>query len=94
MRSNARTIGFCLNVAMRKTATGLVIALLLAAPASAYGGRWLVVENSDTQTCYRLIQMPDGGNWVRLGIFNTFREAGMWTWEHRTSLCRHSPVFG
>lgn len=66
--------------------------LMLAGPAAAYDGQWLVVENLDTQTCYRMTQMPDGKNWQQLGVFNTFRQAGMWTWEHR-DICRHSPVF-
>jgi len=85
--------GFCLNVAMRKLATGWVIALLLAAPARAHDGRWLVVENLDTATCYRVTAMPAGRNWRRLGIFDSFRDAGRWTWEHRTGVCRRSPVF-
>lgn len=70
----------------------LMLMLMLAGPAAAYDGQWLVVENCDTQTCYRMTQMPDGKNWQRLGVFNTFRQAGMWTWEHR-DICRHSPVF-
>jgi len=93
MRIGAVRYGFCLNVAMRKMVTGLVIALLLTAPAGAYNGRWLVVEDLNTATCYRLTQMPDGNNWRSLGIFNTFRQAGRWTWAHRGGVCRHSPVF-
>jgi hypothetical protein len=71
----------------------LVVALVLTAGAArAYGGQWLVVEDLDTQTCYRVTQMPSGDNWLRLGAFNTFRQAGMWTWEHRAT-CRRSPIF-
>jgi hypothetical protein len=79
---------------MRKTTAWFVIttALMLAGPAAAYAGKWLVVEDVQTQTCYRMTQMPDGDNWRQLGIFNTFRQAGMWTWEHR-DICLHSPVF-
>ena len=76
---------------MRKIA--LMMALLLATPANAYAGRWLVVVDRDTATCYRVTAMPQGGQWRRLGIFNTFRQAGMWTWEHRGGICRFSPVF-
>lgn len=72
----------------------LLLALPAQAPAQAYGGRWLVVLNTDTATCYRMTAMPEGKNWQRLGIFNTFREAGMFTWEHRDGVCRNSPVFG
>ena len=79
---------------MRKIASALLITAALAAPATAYSGRWLVVMDRDTGTCYRLTQMPDGKNWVQLGIFNTFRAAGQWTWEHRGEICRSSPVFG
>jgi hypothetical protein len=61
--------------------------------ARADGGSWLVVEDSDTQTCYRMTALPDGKNWVKLAELNTFREAGMWTWEHR-DICKSSPVFG
>jgi hypothetical protein len=79
---------------MSKLASWCVIAtaLMLAGPAGAYAGKWLVVEDLNTQTCYRMTEMPDGGNWRQLGIFNTFRQAGMWTWEHR-DICLHSPVF-
>ena len=80
---------------MRRKGSAAVIAamLLMALPAHAYSGRWLVVENLDTATCYRMTAMPDGPNWRRLGIFNTFRQAGRWTWEHRGGVCRYSPVF-
>ena len=80
---------------MRKMSSATVIAaaLLTALPAHAYGGRWLVVENLDTATCYRMTATPGGPNWRRLGIFNTFRQAGQWTWEHRGGACRYSPVF-
>lgn len=81
---------------MRKMTSGLAIAtaLLAALPAQAYSGRWPVVVNLDTATCYRITAMPDGPNWRQLGIFNTFRQAGRWTWEHRGGVCRYSPVFG
>jgi hypothetical protein len=80
---------------MRRKGSGLVIAaaLLTALPAHAYSGRWLVVENVDTGTCYRMTAIPGGTNWRKLGIFNTFRQAGRWTWEHRGGVCRNSPVF-
>jgi hypothetical protein len=96
MRERARTAAFCLNVGMSKMGASLVIVLLaLAAPAGAAdSASWLVVENLDTQTCYRMTDMPAGANWRRLGQFNTFREAGTWIWEHRGSLCPKSPVFG
>lgn len=66
---------------------------ILATRADAYDGAWLVVENLDTQTCYRMTALPDGKEWAKLGLFNTFREAGMWAWEHR-DICKSSPVFG
>lgn len=80
---------------MRKIRPGqmMIAVLLLTLPAQAYGGRWLVVVNTDTGTCYRMTEMPAGKNWQRLGIFNTFREAGAFTWEHRGGMCRNSPVF-
>ncbi|HVW72524.1 MAG TPA: hypothetical protein VHC39_02705 [Rhizomicrobium sp.] len=71
----------------------IVAALLLALPAKAYSGRWLVVVNRDTGACYRVTEMPAGKNWQRLGMFNTFRAAGLFTWEHRGGVCRDSPVF-
>jgi hypothetical protein len=73
----------------------LLLAALLALSAGgarAYGGSWLVVEDSDSQTCYRMTALPDGKNWVELAELNTFRQAGMWTWEHR-DICKSSPVF-
>jgi hypothetical protein len=87
---------FCLNVGMSKMAASLVIVpLALAAPASAAGAAsWLVVENLDTQTCYRMTDMPSGANWRRLAQLNTFRAAGTWIWEHRGSQCPKSPIFG
>jgi hypothetical protein len=90
-----RVTTFCLNGIMGKCRAGLVIALALtlAAPALAYSGRWLVVEDLQTQTCYRMTQLPDGKNWQQLGEFNTFRQAGMWIWEHRGGVCQLSPVF-
>ena len=96
MRKDALARAFCLNVAMRKIATWLVAGVVLTATgsASAYSGSWLVVENLDTQTCYRMTDLPDGKNWQRLGEFNTFRQAGMWIWEHRSGVCQKSPVFG
>jgi hypothetical protein len=94
MNAGATCFGFCLNVVMRKMTTGLAITLLLTVQAGAYDGRWLVVEDIATGTCYRLTQKPGGDNWRRLGSFNTFRQAGQWTWAHRDGVCRHSPVFG
>lgn len=98
MRGRASVPGFCLNVGMSKMPIWMVLAAALIgagsaiAPAIAYEGRWLVVENLETRTCYRMTGLPDGKSWRRLGVFNTFREAGMWTWEHR-GICRSSPVF-
>jgi len=96
MRNDAGPPGMWLTVNMRRIGSifALMIALSITAPAHAYSGRWLVVENRDTGVCYRLTQMPDGPNWVQLGIFNTFRDAGRWTWEHRGAPCRASPVYG
>ena len=79
---------------MRKIASSVVIIAALAGPAAAYSGHWLVVEAVDSQTCYRMTELPDGTNWRQLGEFNTFRQAGQWIWEHRTGLCQNSPVFG
>jgi hypothetical protein len=95
VESGARGPRICLNVGMRRKGSGLVIAaaLLMVLPAHAYSGRWLVVENVDTGTCYRMTAMPGGANWRRLAVFNTFRQAGRWTWEHRGGVCRNSPVF-
>jgi hypothetical protein len=74
-----------------------VLLVLQATGAEAYDGRWLVVENLDTQTCYRVMALPgalpEGKNWQRLGVFNTFREAAMWTWGHRGGVCKFSPLF-
>ena len=80
---------------MRNIWPGMVMiaALLLAPPAKAYSGSWLVVLNTDTGTCYRMTAAPAGKNWRQLGVFNTFREAGTFTWEHRGGVCRSSPVF-
>ena len=79
---------------MRKIATGLLVGVALtAASANAYSGHWLVVEALDTQTCYRMTELPGGTNWRQLGEFNTFRQAGMWIWEHRSGVCQKSPVF-
>jgi hypothetical protein len=96
MRKSAIARVLCLNVSMRKIRSIVMIAAILvpAIPAVAYNGKWLVVEDTNTQTCYRMTQMPAGQNWVKLGEFNTFRQAGMWTWEHRSTICPHSPVFG
>jgi hypothetical protein len=52
-----------------------------------------VAENLDTQTCYRVMALPEGKNWLRLGVFNTFREAAMWTSEHRGGVCKYRPLF-
>ena len=87
------------NVAMRKIASSLVIFAALAGltitdRALAYDGHWLVVQAVDSQTCYRMTDLPDGNNWRQLGEFNTFRQAGQWIWEHRTGPCQNSPVFG
>lgn len=81
---------------MSKIPSWLVIAAALTAavPAVAYDGRWLVVEDLTTQSCYRMTELPDGKNWRQLGDFNTFRQAGMWIWEHRGGVCQSSPVFG
>jgi len=80
---------------MHKIAALIVVGQVLTAGgvASAYGGRWLVVEDLTDQTCYRMTELPDGKNWRQLGDFNTFRQAGMWIWEHRGGLCHSSPVF-
>ena len=61
--------------------------------AYAYSGRWYVSEDLASHTCYRLTSPKDGENWRMLGVFNSFREAGTWTWEHR-DVCERSPVFG
>lgn len=80
---------------MGRIRSWLVVAsvLTLAGPAVAYSGSWLVVEDRDTQTCYRMTDLPDGKSWQQLGVFNTFRQAGMWIWEHRGGVCQSSPVF-
>ena len=80
---------------MGKIAILILVAAALTASgtANAYSGRWLVVEDVSTQTCYRMTEMPEGANWRLLGGFNTFRQAGMWIWEHRNGVCQSSPVF-
>jgi hypothetical protein len=93
MKRSAFLPAFCLDVAMRKMALSLVIVAALVGPAVAYSGHWLVVEAVDSQTCYRMTEIPDGNNWRQLGEFNTFRQAGQWIWEHRSGLCQNSPVF-
>jgi hypothetical protein len=81
----------------RTTLALTALLVVLATGAEAYDGRWLMVENLDTQTCYRVMALPGavpkGKNWLRLGVFNTFRAAAMWTWEHRGGVCKHSPLF-
>jgi len=95
MRKDAAVLGFCFDDGMRKIASWILVGMTLSAsaPAVAYSGRWLVVEDLNTQTCYRMTEMPDGTNWRQLGDFNTFRQAGMWIWEHRDGICQNSPVF-
>jgi hypothetical protein len=95
MRRDAVARAFCLNDVMAKIATLVLVGMTLTAsgPADAYSGRWLVVEDISSQTCYRMTEMPDGANWRQLGDFNTFRQAGMWIWEHRGGVCQSSPVF-
>ncbi len=96
MKRDAFIPVLCLDVAMRKIPSWLAIvaALTAADPAIAYDGRWLVVEDLSTQACYRMTEIPDGNHWRQLGDFNTFRQAGMWIWEHRGRVCQSSPVFG
>jgi hypothetical protein len=96
MSKDAFDPALCLDVGMRKIPTWFVIVagLTAAGPAVAYDGRWLVVEDVATQTCYRMTELPDGKTWRQLGDFNTFRQAGMWIWEHRGGVCQSSPVFG
>ena len=80
---------------MRKIATLILVGVTLSASgaADAHSDRWLVVEDLNTQTCFRMTEMPDGANWRQLGDFDTFRQAGMWIWEHRSDTCQNSPVF-
>ena len=96
MNRDAFVPALCLDVVMSKIPSWLVIvaALTAAVPAVAYDGRWLVVEDLATQSCYRMTELPDGKNWRQLGDFNTFRQAGMWIWQHRGGVCQTSPVFG
>jgi hypothetical protein len=80
---------------MQKISAWLMItvaSMLIPATSRAYSSQWLVVEDLGTHICYRMTQMPEGNNWLRLGAFSTFRQAGMWTWEHRVT-CKRSPVF-
>ena len=95
MKPDASGPAFCLDAAMGKIPASLVVlaGLVMAGSAAAYSGHWLVVEAVDTQTCYRMTEFPEGKNWRQLGEFNTFRQAGMWIWEHRDGLCQDSPVF-
>jgi hypothetical protein len=95
MKPDALVPAFCLDVTMRKIPALLVIVAGLAAASSAvaYSGHWLVVEAVDSQTCYRMTELPEGQNWRQLGEFNTFRQAGQWIWEHRAGVCQNSPVF-
>jgi hypothetical protein len=96
MRRDAAARHFCFDDGMRKVASWILVGMTLTAsgPAVAYSGRWLVVEDINTQTCYRMTEMPEGTHWRQVGDFNTFRQAGMWIWEHRGGICQSSPVFG
>ncbi len=71
----------------------ILAAGLAASSALAYSGSWHVVENLDSQTCYRVTHFAPTKGWRDFGRFNTFREAGFFIWSHR-SICRYSPVFG
>jgi hypothetical protein len=62
-------------------------------PSYAYDGRWHVVENLQTQACYRVTDFHPTEGWRDFGTFNTFRMAGAFVWSHR-DICRSSPVFG
>jgi hypothetical protein len=70
----------------------ILAASLAALPALAYSGKWHVVENLRSQTCYRVTRFTPTKGWHDFGRFNTFRQAGFFIWSHR-SICRYSPVF-
>jgi hypothetical protein len=71
----------------------LVLSASAFGPSFAYDGRWHVVENLQTQACYRVTDFHPTEGWRDFGIFNTFRMAGTFVWSHR-DICRSSPVFG
>ena len=57
-----------------------------------FGGNWYVVENLQSQTCYRVTSFIPAPGWRDLGAFNSFRSAGRFVWSHR-DICKMSPVF-
>ena len=74
------------------TLVALAFVFWSAPAANAFDQRWYVTEDLNTHTCYRVTSPSDENNWRTLGVFNTFREAGMWAWGHR-NICERSPIF-
>ena len=77
----------------------LIAAACLALSATSFanvtgffGGRWHVVENLRSQTCYRVTDFRPMPGWRDFGPFNSFRSAGRFVWSHR-DVCKSSPVF-
>ena len=84
--------------ALRPQILAAIACLTLSATSFAnvtgfFGGKWHVVENMRTQTCYRVSDFSPMPGWRDLGRFDSFRSAGRFVWSHRASTCRSSPVF-
>jgi hypothetical protein len=84
---------------MSNTRFQILVALILLAvsvstlsPSFAYSGKWHVVEDLSTQSCFRVPYFAPQNGWRDFGRFNTFRMAGAWVWRHR-NVCIYSPVF-
>jgi hypothetical protein len=74
---------------MMKFKLSLAVCLCGGLPAAAVGlsDTWRVIEIPARHACYRTTSLPSGNSLRVHGPFNTFRQAGMWEWGHR-SICR------